>query len=175
MIPNIPVLPLLADIPYNILVTTTSAPTTLAKSPPADKPVFPPVPPTPDALEFALHRTLRLRASIYSARASADVVCILGRENARADADRARYRRRAPVTADVPPREWVPEQGKLVGDEKGKGRECGPGGDEKGVWVQRATFGSTFRLNCPPSFAVHNIECAVCSCPLQVKRIEAYL
>ena len=33
--------------------------------------------------------------------------------------------------------------------------------EEMGVWVQRATFRSAFRLNCPPSFAVHDIECAV--------------
>ena len=165
-LPRIPVLPISSDVPYTITVTTVSAPLARSKSPPADKPVFPPVPLTPDGLEFKLHRRLRVRAKIMRTNTGTTVATFLGKDN-----DKDKGAARPPIDAEVSPREWIPEDATpLVSDEKGKenpqrraqdGSFGGAHGEERGTWVQRATFGSRFRLDCPPSFAVHNLECAV--------------
>ena len=55
------------------------------------------------------------------------------------------------VEEDIPDREWVP----LEGGEKEKSP------DTKGTWVQRASFRSTIRLDCPHTFATDNIICGV--------------
>ncbi|PIL33878.1 hypothetical protein GSI_03584 [Ganoderma sinense ZZ0214-1] len=167
-LPDIPVLPLFSDIPYAITVTTTTPPQP-RRSPEADpagsKPLFPPVPQSADELEFALHRTVRLRAKYMRASESGDVALFIGKK---------RVLGSAPVETELPEKEWTTlreAERALVDDggekksEKGKGSpdviEAEKGeGEGKGSWVQRATFRSVFRLNCPPAFAVHNIECS---------------
>ena len=143
---------------YTVTVRTTSAPTTRAKADahPPDKPVFPPVPLAPDDLEFAHRRHLKIRAKYMRASASGDVVQILGGK------EKERMKRTAPVEADVAAREWLSlgADGRPVDGDKGKEGQ-GDDPDAKGVWVQRATFHSTFSLSCPPAFALHNVECSV--------------
>ncbi|KAI0641603.1 hypothetical protein C8Q79DRAFT_919106 [Trametes meyenii] len=140
-IPDTPNLPLFVPIPFIIKVKSISAPLTHARAEahPPDKPVFPPVPDTYGKLEFKLVRKLFIRARIFTERNTTDVV-VFSRDITVA------------VDADVPDREWVP----LEGDGEKKG-DKDP--DAKGTWVQRATFRSTFRLDCAPSFALDIIKC----------------
>ena len=166
-IPDIPVLPLFSDIPYKITITTTSAPLAREKAH-ADKDkgkgttsTFPPLPRDPHELEFELEQRLQLRADIFKGRegkASHTVATILGGKK---DKEKGKG---APTKIDIelPEREWVPLGAALVSDgkEKEKAGEDGAGAG-KGSWVQRATFRSTFRLSCPPAFAVQNIDCNV--------------
>ncbi|KAI0800098.1 hypothetical protein C8Q74DRAFT_1214134 [Fomes fomentarius] len=160
-LPDIPVLPLFSDIPYAITVITTSAPLSKAKADahPLDKLVFPPVPAAPHGLEFALHRNLTIRAKWMRATSSAAVAHFLGGR----ESDRKNL---GAVGFEVPAREWVPLDA-ITGanSEKGKDKESGSvpadvDPDTKGVWVQRATVEGTLKLNCSPSLALHNIECA---------------
>lgn len=161
-LPDIAVLPLFSDIPYAITVITTSAPLSKEKADahPLEKPVFPPVPAAPHSLEFALHRNLTIRAKWMRATNSAAVAHFLGGR----ESDRKNL---GPVGFEVPAREWVPLDAITGANaEKGKDKESGSvpadvDPDTKGVWVQRATVEGTFTLNCPPSLALHNIECAV--------------
>ncbi|PIL28281.1 hypothetical protein GSI_09569 [Ganoderma sinense ZZ0214-1] len=137
---DIPVLPLFSDIPYIITITTTGPPVAREKAS-AEKSSFPPLPRDPHELEFELQQKLQLRADIFKGsegRASSTVATILG----------GKKEKRAQIAVDIelPEREWTP-----VADEKEK--------EGKGSWVQRVAFQSTFRLNCPPAFAVKNIEC----------------
>ena len=63
------------------------------------------------------------------------------------------------IESDIPEKEWVPHKNTILTNIEGKDQQSEEQG--KGTWVQRAMFQSTFRLNCPPSFAVANIECSV--------------
>ena len=88
------------------------------------------------------------------ASASGDVALFLGKK---------RVMGSAPVEMELPEKEWSSAVRPLVEDsdkKRAKGSTGGEG-DGKGSWVQRATFRSVFKLNCPPAFAVHNIECSV--------------
>ena len=164
-LPDIPVLPLFSDIPYKITVTTTSAPLAREKAH-ADKDkgkgttsTFPPPPRDPHELEFELEQRLQLRADIFKGRegkASHTVATILGGKKEKEKGTSTK------IDIELPEREWVPLGAALVSDGKEKEKErAGGDGAGKGSWVQRATFQSTFRLNCPPAFAVQNIDCNV--------------
>ena len=115
---------------------------------------------------------MRLRAKFMRASPSTDVALFLGKKRER-EAE-------TPVEVELPEKEWAPvgsERTALVSDSNagekkskslgsGAGKDADVGGDAagddgKGSWVQRATFRSVFRLNCPPAFAVHNLECDV--------------
>lgn len=135
------------SIPFIIKIKSISAPLTRAKADalPADKPAFPAVPLTYEQLQFKLKSTMRIEARAHRERPTSDVMVFT-----RGAASEA-------FSADVPPREWVPLESD-VGDEK-KGREVGP--ETKGTWIQRATFQSSFRLDCPPTFATETIQCDV--------------
>ncbi|KAI0741772.1 hypothetical protein C8Q80DRAFT_1110257 [Daedaleopsis nitida] len=160
---DIPVLPIFSTIPYSISVTTTSPPLSRSKANalPADKPVFPPVPASPHDMEFKLNRRLKLTASGTIHEPTMDVASFLGgKEGERAS---------APIEADVPGRLWVPlasateDTYKETESEKGQVGERGSEAADPnamGMWVQRATYRSTFRLTCAPSFAVENIRCS---------------
>ncbi|TBU42929.1 hypothetical protein BD309DRAFT_961800 [Dichomitus squalens] len=151
-IPNIPVLPLFSDIPYAITITTITAPSSRAKSREhnSDQPSFPPVPRDPHDIKFGLYQSLVIRALGVKGKEKNCVTTILGSTKER--------RPQAPVESSFPEKEWVPLHGGSLGAEKEKDRSGDDG--TKGSWTQRAIFESTFRLNCPCSFAVDNIECS---------------
>ncbi|KAH9937914.1 uncharacterized protein BXZ73DRAFT_100129 [Epithele typhae] len=152
-LPDIPVLPLSAVIPYTISVTTETPPLTRAKAAglSSDKGVFPPIPTTPDAVEFKLRRRVKIMALKINSKSHKDI-CLFPGEKA-AEKERKDGTLRPPTAAKVSPGEFVPER--APGDEK---RTAGD--KDAGTWVQRATFDSTLRLDCPPSFALSNIECS---------------
>ncbi|KAH9939407.1 uncharacterized protein BXZ73DRAFT_43774 [Epithele typhae] len=155
-IPHIPVLPIASTIPYTITVTTTTPPLTRAQA--AARPLFPPIPHDPDALEFKLRRHMFVRAGTHKTRPTADAAHFLG-----AAAQRAASRgepTRPPVSRNVDGGQWLPAA--ADGSEK-KGRAE----DEKGMWVQRAVFESTFSIDVAPSFAIDNF--IVCSYELVVR------
>ena len=161
-LPDIPVLPLFSDIPYIITVTTTGAPISSEKASADKGTTFPPLPRDPHDLEFELQQRLQLRADIFrgkEGKASSTVATILGGKKEK------RYQ--VAVGIELPEREWVPANAPLVGDGKEKVDSASGG---KGSWVQRASFQSTFRLNCPPTFAVKNIDCNVCRACLPLAR-----
>ncbi|KAI0737846.1 hypothetical protein C8Q80DRAFT_1114565 [Daedaleopsis nitida] len=156
-LPNIPVLPLFSTIPYTIHVRTTSAPLPHSKLP-ADRPVFPPVPSSAGEIDFRLHRSLKIRAEHRRENPTGDVAVFLGRRLIDRLIDKDKDGREPPVEVDVPAREWAPLS-RTVEKAAANEKQQDPG-EEKGVCVQRTTFRSAFRLTCPPSFAVQNIECA---------------
>ncbi|KAI0691289.1 hypothetical protein C8T65DRAFT_745494 [Cerioporus squamosus] len=159
-LPNVPVLPLFSDIPFTIRVTITTAPLPRSKADacPSDKPLFPPVPAEPKGVQFLLQRKVKLRAKAFTDNSSRDVAVFLGERRAGLPGGCA-----GPVEVEPVVKEWVPVEGQLAIDKKdAKGAQGDSGGsaDAKGSWLQRAVFHSTFRLDCPPTFAVHNIECS---------------
>ena len=162
MLPSIPVLPLFSDIPFTIRVTTTTPPIPQSKADayPSDKPLFPPVPVYPNGIRFVLHRKIRLRANAFTDKSGKDIAVFLGERISGQPFGCA-----GPIEMELPVKEWVPLGGDsaLVRDAKEKEKETERSGDAdaKGSWVRRAVFHSTFRLDCPPTFAVHNIECNV--------------
>ncbi|KAI0642174.1 hypothetical protein C8Q79DRAFT_1003114 [Trametes meyenii] len=142
-IPDEPVFPLFSPIPIVIKVQTTTPPTARhkaeANSP--GKPIFPPAPGSYDKLEFKLQRQASLSAQKVEERATFDVTMFSQ------DAS-------AVVDADVPEKEWVP----VDVPEKALGSRNAV--DSKGSWVQRSTFRTTVRLDCPPSFTIETLKCA---------------
>ncbi|KAJ8474382.1 hypothetical protein ONZ51_g7260 [Trametes cubensis] len=140
-IPDVGVCPLFVPIPFVIEIKTISPPVARAKAEayPTDKPVFPPVPSSYQALEFKLQQMVRVRAQYFKQRTPKDIVF------------------RDPtmiVDEDVPQRRWVPLDAESADEKK-----TGDSAELKGTWVQHATFRSTFRLDCPHTFNVDNIRC----------------
>ncbi|OJT10307.1 hypothetical protein TRAPUB_13175 [Trametes pubescens] len=144
-IPNLPAYPLHVSIPFIIKIKSISATLARAKADalPADKPAFPAVPVTYEQLTFKLKSKMRIQARAHKDTPTSDVMVF------------ARGATSEAFTADVPPREWVPLESD-GGDEKKRG-EVGP--ETKGTWIQRATFQSSFRLDCPPTFSTETIQC----------------
>ncbi|PIL37728.1 hypothetical protein GSI_01422 [Ganoderma sinense ZZ0214-1] len=139
-LPNIQSLPLFSDIPYVITVTTTTAPLSHSKAHEhtGEKEIFPPVPHDPHEIEFELHRLVKFSAKIMPGLASEDVATFLG--------GKSEKRPQVQVAVDFPAPQWVSSSSD--GGEKSR----------TGSWVQRGTYRSTFRLNCPPTFTVDNID-----------------
>ncbi|KAI0355529.1 hypothetical protein OH77DRAFT_1521078 [Trametes cingulata] len=137
-IPDISPLPLFVPIPFVIKVKTITPPLTRAKADghPPDKPVFPPAPSSYSTLEFKLKRKLFIRARTFTEKPSTDVQLF--------STDRA-----GAVDEELPERRWLSLPGES--DEKSS--------NARGVWIQRATFRGTFRLDCPPTFALDIIQC----------------
>ncbi|KAL1944375.1 hypothetical protein VTO73DRAFT_3560 [Trametes versicolor] len=144
-IPNLPAYPLHVSIPFIIKIKSVSAPLTRAKAEalPADKPAFPAVPVTYEQLQFKLKSKMRIEARTCTDMPINDVMVF-----ARGAASEA-------FVADVPPREWVP----LESDGGGEKSKYAVGPETKGTWIQRATFQSSFRLDCPPTFSTKTIQC----------------
>ncbi|TFK85458.1 hypothetical protein K466DRAFT_601153 [Polyporus arcularius HHB13444] len=153
-LPDIPVLPLFSDIPFTIRVTTTTAPLARSKADasPSDKPVFPPVPVVPDGVQFVLERKVKLRANVFTDKSSRDAAVFLGKRKSGIRGGCA-----GPIETEPAVKEWVPSEGHEK-DAKGEDTKGGEGLDATGSWLQRAVFHSTFQLDCPPTFAVQNIE-----------------
>ncbi|KAI0638685.1 hypothetical protein C8Q77DRAFT_1154295 [Trametes polyzona] len=139
-IPQISSYPLHVPIPFVVKIKTISTPLTRAKADahPADKPVFPPVPLNYDQVAFKLRHHLRLKARICKEKQTNDVHVFARRPG-----------RDMVVEEEVPARKWIPFEGEERGD-------ADP--ETKGTWVQEATFKSTFRLDCPPTFAIEIIK-----------------
>ncbi|KAI0832909.1 hypothetical protein BC628DRAFT_1335882 [Trametes gibbosa] len=142
-IPRLTTYPLFTPIPFVIKIKTISTPLTREKADayPADKPVFPPVPDKYEAMQFKLREKVFLKAHTFENKSSSDVKMFT--RNAQSE---------SPLVEDIAARKWVP----LEGSGKKKG-STNP--DDQGRWVQEATFRSTFRLDCPPTFALPTIKC----------------
>ncbi len=141
LFPDIPALPLFTDIPFIINVTTTTAPLTRAQADalPENKPIFPPPPAIHSEINFRLMRITRIRAKRFGAENAEDVAYFLGANTISS---------KLAVETDLPPKEWVVVQ-------------SSGGGEEKGVWVQRARFQTSVTLSVPPTFLCPTIECLV--------------
>ncbi|KAJ8482999.1 hypothetical protein ONZ51_g4996 [Trametes cubensis] len=142
-LPDLNEFPLFVPIPFVICIETTSPPLSRSKAGahPQDKPVFPAVPTSYRLLEFTLRRHISIRSRGDSWHDSSETIAYIGAAA------------RAAVKQSIPERVWVP---------LGHGRDGAsedPSPDPMGTWVQRATFWSTFRLDCSHSFSVHNITC----------------
>lgn len=147
-IPDVKVLPLFCDIPYQIKIVTTTAPLTAAKAHahPAGKPIFPAPPSTHNDINFKVCRCVYIRAKRFTAMGESDVAFILGE-----GMNPSKPRPAVVMEAQEPV--WVPLKRR---DEKEKG--CA---DERGVWVQKVKFTSTMRITVPPTFATRLIHCEV--------------
>ncbi|KAH9939408.1 uncharacterized protein BXZ73DRAFT_99613 [Epithele typhae] len=155
-LPDILMLPLSSTIPYTITVTTKSPPLTRAQA--AARPLFPPIPDAPDALEFVLRRRMFVRAGVDTARPTTDAAHFLGAGAQRAASRGGRAR--PPVSTNVDGGQWLPAAADAR-EKKGRAEEG------KGTWVQRAVFESTFSLDVAPSFEIDNF--IVCSYELVVR------
>ena len=147
-IPDVKVLPLFCDIPYQIRIVTTTAPLTAAKARahPAGKPIFPAPPTTHADVDFKVCRRVYIRAKRFTAVGESDVAFILGQGTTPSKPHPA-------VVMDAPERVWVPLKPR---DEKEKGSA-----DERGVWVQKVQLTSKMRITVPPTFATRLIHCEV--------------
>lgn len=141
LFPDTPVFPLFTDIPFIINVTTTTALLSRSKADahPENKPIFPAPPAMHTEVNFRLSRIMRIRAQRYGSESVDDVAYFLG-----ANTDPSQVA----VETDLPPKEWVIVQ-------------PGGGGEEKGVWIQRARFQTSVRFSLPPTFLALTVECLV--------------
>ncbi|KAH9884972.1 hypothetical protein C8Q73DRAFT_348094 [Cubamyces lactineus] len=142
-LPDLNEFPLFVPIPFVICIETTSPPLSRSKAGahPRDKPVFPPVPSSYRLLEFTLRRHIRIRSRGDSWHDGSETIAYIGAAA------------RGAVKQSISERVWMP---------LGHGRDGAsedPSPDPMGTWVQRATFWSTFRLDCSHSFSIHNITC----------------
>ena len=143
-IPDVPVLPLFAQLPFVIDITTTTPPLIRAKADalPPDKSIFPAPPVAHKNIQFRLNRCLSITPRGYARTTDDAVACFFG-----AGVDP----RDVVADIDLHKRQWVVDQNHT--------RE----GEEKGCWVQRSVFTSKFTLNITPSFVAPAIMVQVCA------------
>ena len=143
-IPDVPVLPLFAELPFVIDITTTTAPLTRTKADalPPDKPIFPAPPVAHSDIQFRLNRSLSLTPRGYVYTTDDAVARFFGTGIDPRD-----------VVADIDlhEKQWVVDQNRSRG------------GEEKGSWVQRSVFTSKFTLNIPPTFVAPAMMVQVCA------------
>ncbi|KAI0328193.1 hypothetical protein GY45DRAFT_1338282 [Cubamyces sp. BRFM 1775] len=139
-IPDANICPLFVPIPFIIYIETTTPVLTRSKAEaqPSDKPVFPPPPSAYNMLEFRLHRkyksTAQTTTGTYHKNFKFEGAAMV-------------------IDEDVPERVWVPL------DSESGNKKHHASSDGKGTWVQRATFKSTFRLDCAHTFHTKTITC----------------
>ena len=141
--PDIEALPILTPIPITLNITTLSKPSKQDDWP-ADKPIFPSPPLTPDLVDFRLQRRVHISTYQLAATSADHFVSYIG--GLGTGLSEVVYNN---VQVDVVDNVWIPSVG---GDEKTQ---------QKGQWKQEVTFRSSFVLNCPPSFSTDTMTVEV--------------
>ncbi|PIL37729.1 hypothetical protein GSI_01423 [Ganoderma sinense ZZ0214-1] len=143
--PDVRVLPLFCDIPYQIKIVTTTAALSAAKAHalPAGKPLFPSPPSAHTDIDFKLCRCVYIRAKRFTAVGESDVAFILGEGTNPSKPHPA-------VVMEAQEKVWTPLRAPF---EKEKAAA-----DERGVWVQKVKFTSKMRITVPPTFATRLIH-----------------
>ena len=132
--PDIEALPILTPIPITLNITTLSKPGKQDEWP-ADKPIFPSPPLTPDLVDFRLQRRVHISTYQLAATSTDHFVSYIG--GLGPGLSEVVYNN---VQVDVMDNVWIPSVG---GDEKTQ---------QKGQWKQEVTFKSFIRLASPPTF-----------------------
>ncbi|KAI0688328.1 hypothetical protein BC835DRAFT_1373087 [Cytidiella melzeri] len=144
VMPDIPILPVLTNIPFTLNIVTLSKPDHKDDSP-SDKPIFPAPPLTPDALEFCLEQRVYICANGHESTSSDHLVCYVGGMGPSLPATVYKA-----VEVEVMDKEWLPS----VSDQKKT--HC------KGQWKQEVIFKSSMQYTCPPTFTFQTMAVTVC-------------
>ncbi|KAI0638683.1 hypothetical protein C8Q77DRAFT_1154293 [Trametes polyzona] len=144
-IPNLATYPLFTPIPFVIKIRTISVPITRAKAAayPEDRPVFPQTPTSYEQLELKIRHLVTLKAKTINMKEYWERI----KDTRPLDL----YRGGA---VNVSPRQWIP-----LSSQVSHQTTKDPSPDEKGSWIQEATFRSAFCLDCPPTFEIDLMKC----------------
>ncbi|KAI9057231.1 hypothetical protein FKP32DRAFT_1367553 [Trametes sanguinea] len=132
LVPHLDTFPLFTPIPYSIILTTVSAPTKRKGLAQPAKEIFPPVPRSDTELDFELRRHVDLQTPYFPSNPEEHVADIISKALAPDP----------PVDIEVTDYVWLPEEGK----------------EDRGCWMQEATFHSSMILRCTPTFLTEEIK-----------------
>ncbi|KAI0768149.1 hypothetical protein BD413DRAFT_140325 [Trametes elegans] len=132
LVPHLDTFPLFAAIPYSIILTTTSAPTKRKGLAQPQKDIFPPVPRSASEIDFELRRHVDLKTPYFPSNPEEHVADIISKAHAPVP----------PVDVEITDHIWLPEEGK----------------EDKGCWMQEATFHSSMILRYTPTFLTEEIK-----------------
>ncbi|KAI0345944.1 hypothetical protein BDW22DRAFT_1389932 [Trametopsis cervina] len=130
VLPDIPVFPILTPIPFTLSVVTMSK-KMKQEDAPANAPVFPAPPSTPQDIDFRIERQVRISAFQHSEVSTEHFVSYVGGMGPEVTDSEAEFESMDKV--------WIPSRDD---DEK----------EGKGQWKQEVLIRSVLRLSCPPTF-----------------------
>ncbi|KAI0360021.1 hypothetical protein OH77DRAFT_1493480 [Trametes cingulata] len=132
LVPHLDTIPLFTAVPYSIIITTLSAPTKRKGQAQPAKDIFPPVPRSASEIDFELRRHVDLQTPYFPSNPEEHVADIISKAHAPVP----------PVDVEITDYIWVPEAGK----------------EDKGCWMQEATFHSSMNLRYTPTFLTEEIK-----------------
>ncbi|KAI0833297.1 hypothetical protein BC628DRAFT_1343025 [Trametes gibbosa] len=132
LVPHLDVFPLFTPVPYSIIITTTSAPMKRKGGAPPPKDIFPPVPRSASEIDFDLRRFVDLQTPYFPSNPEEHVTDIISKAHTPSP----------PVEVEITDYMWIPDEGK----------------EDKGCWMQEATFSSSMILRYTPSFLTEEIK-----------------
>ncbi|KAI9000629.1 hypothetical protein BD414DRAFT_472271 [Trametes punicea] len=132
LVPHLDTFPLFTPVPYSIIVTTITAPTKRKGLAQPTTDVFPPIPRSASEIGFELHRHVDLQTPYFPSNPEEHVTDIISKAHAPVP----------PVEVEVTDYMWLPEEGK----------------EDRGCWMQEATFHSSLSLRYTPTFVTEEIK-----------------
>ncbi|KAH9902881.1 hypothetical protein C8Q73DRAFT_634724 [Cubamyces lactineus] len=132
LVPHLDTFPLFTEVPYSIIITTISAPTKRKGAAQPAKDVFPPVPRSASEIDFELRRHVDLQTPYFPSNPEEYVTDIISKAHAPVP----------PVDVEITDYVWLPEEGK----------------EDRGCWMQEATFHSSLILRYTPTFLTEEIK-----------------
>ncbi|OJT15548.1 hypothetical protein TRAPUB_6523 [Trametes pubescens] len=133
LVPHLDTFPLFTPIPYSIIVTTISAPTKRKGTAQPQKDLFPPVPRSASEIDFDLRRHVDVKTPYFPSNPEEHVADVISKAHTPVP----------PVDVEITDYMWIPEEG---------------GRDDRGCWMQEATFSSTMFLRFTPTFLTEEIK-----------------
>ncbi|KAI0649354.1 hypothetical protein C8Q79DRAFT_904619 [Trametes meyenii] len=132
LVPHLDSFPLFTPVPYSIVITTISAPTKRKGLEHPQKDIFPPIPRSASEIDFDLRRQVDLQTPYFPSNPEEHVIDIISKAHAPVP----------PVDVEITDYMWIPEAGK----------------EDKGCWMQEATFSSSLILRYTPTFLTEEIK-----------------
>ncbi|KAH9856559.1 hypothetical protein C2E23DRAFT_446511 [Lenzites betulinus] len=133
LVPHLDTFPLFTPVPYSIIITTTSAPVKRKGNAPPPPDLFPLVPRSASEIDFDLRRFVDLQTPYFPSNPEEHVADVISKAHAPSP----------PVEVEITDYMWIPAEG---------------GKEDKGCWMQEATFSSSMILRCTPTFLTEEIK-----------------
>lgn len=134
--PHLDTFPLFTPIPYSIIVTTISAPLKRKSTAQPQKDLFPPVPRSASEIDFDLRRHVDVQTPYFPSNPEEHVADIISKAHTPVP----------PVDVEITDYMWIPEEGAK---------------EDRGCWMQEATFSSSMILRFTPTFLTEEIKTKV--------------
>ncbi|TFK93957.1 hypothetical protein K466DRAFT_642486 [Polyporus arcularius HHB13444] len=132
LVPHVDTFPLFSDIPYTIVVTTTTAPMKRKGDAAPEKSLYPSAPRNPSELDFELRRFVDMKTPYQPSNPEEHVIDIISKAHAPTP----------PVEVEVGNYHWLPDGQKT----------------DRGRWSQEVSFHSVMNFRFTPTFLTEELK-----------------